>query len=78
MYGILCIEVILMRSTIDIDEKLLEEARKLTRVRTKKELINRALTELIRKERIEKLREKLGHVELALDLEMLDKMRADK
>jgi len=40
-----------MRSTIDIDERLFEEAKKLTRLKTKKAVVNLSLKELIRKKR---------------------------
>ncbi|HEC67015.1 MAG TPA: type II toxin-antitoxin system VapB family antitoxin [bacterium] len=45
-----------MRSTIDIDEKLLQEAQKITGAKTKKELVNLSLGELIKKKRKEKKR----------------------
>jgi len=45
----------IMRFTIDIDKKLLEEAQKLIKVKTKKELINLSLKELVRKKRREHL-----------------------
>ena len=44
-----------MPLTIDIDETLLEEAGRLTKAKTKKELINLSLRELIRKKRREHL-----------------------
>jgi len=44
-----------MRCTIDIDETLLEEARRLTRAKTRKELVNLSLRELIRRRRREHL-----------------------
>lgn len=37
-----------MRTNIDIDDRLLEEAFSLTNLRTKKELVNLALAELIK------------------------------
>ena len=40
-----------MRSTIDIDERLFEEAKKLTRLKTKKAVVNLSLKELIRKKK---------------------------
>lgn len=67
-----------MRSTIDIDDRLLEEAMKLTKARTKKELVGKALEELIRKERIERLRKKLGRMELEISLKDLEKMRRER
>ena len=40
-----------MRTTLDIDEALLQEARALTGIKTKKDLVNPSLRELIRKMR---------------------------
>ena len=40
-----------MRTNIDLDDSLLEEAFRLTNVRTKKELVNMALKELIRNQK---------------------------
>jgi Arc/MetJ family transcription regulator len=65
-----------MRSTIDIDEKLLKEAMRLTQARTKKELINKALKELIKRKRIEEFRRKLGQFDLDIDLQQLEEMRS--
>lgn len=42
----MCIEVV-MRTNIVLDDKLVEEGMKLTGVKTKKELVNLALKELI-------------------------------
>ena len=44
-----------MRTTIDIDDELLEEARKLAPSATKKELIHLSLRALIRRGKIERL-----------------------
>jgi hypothetical protein len=41
-----------MRTTIEIDDKLLKEALALTKAKTKKELIHRSLEALIRHQRI--------------------------
>ena len=64
-----------MRTTIDIDEKLLDEALKLSKIRTKKELINLSLREYVRKMRLENLKNRLGNYDLAIDLEDLEKSR---
>ncbi|MDQ2862945.1 MAG: type II toxin-antitoxin system VapB family antitoxin, partial [Bacteroidota bacterium] len=45
-----------MRTNIDIDDNLLEEAIKLTGSKSKKEMVNRALEEIIKAEKIKKLR----------------------
>jgi len=67
-----------MRSTIDIDEKLLEEAQKLTRTKTKKELINLSLRELIRKKRREHLASLFGSCIVDFTLKDLEKFREDE
>lgn len=66
-----------MRATIDIDEKLLEEAKKLTSVKTKKELINLSLKELIRKKRLEHLVSLFGTSPIDLTLEDVERFRED-
>lgn len=67
-----------MRSTIDIDEKLIEEAKKLTRVRTKKELIRLSLQELVRKKRREHLIGLFGSGIIDTSLEDVEKWREDE
>ena len=67
-----------MRSTIDIDEKLLKEAQRITGARTKKELINLSLRELIRKRRREHLISLFGSSVLDISLEDVEKLRKDE
>lgn len=45
-----------MRTTINIDKGLLEEALKFSNIRTKKELINLSLKEFIRSRHLRKLK----------------------
>ena len=66
-----------MRTTVDIDTDLLQEAMRLCDVRTKKEVIHRSLTELIHRRRIEELKAMAGTMDLDLDAESLDRLRAD-
>ena len=66
-----------MRSTIDIDERVLAEAMKVANVRTKKELIDLSLKELVRQKRRERLQAKLGKLSLDLSVIQLEKMRKD-
>ena len=40
----------LVRTNIDIDEELVRKARKLTRLKTKRQIVNRALELLVRSE----------------------------
>jgi len=67
-----------MRSTIDIDERLLREAQKITGVKTKKELVNLSLEELIKKKRREHLISLFGSSVLDIDLEDVKKLRKDE
>jgi Arc/MetJ family transcription regulator len=39
-----------MKTNVDLDERLVEKARQITGLKTKKELVNHALSELVRKE----------------------------
>ena len=66
-----------MRSTIDIDETLLEEARRLTRAKTKKELVNLSLRELIRRRRREHLAGLFGSGAVAVSRDDVQKMREE-
>jgi Arc/MetJ family transcription regulator len=66
-----------MRATIDIDDKLLAEARQLTSAKTKKELINLSLRELIRKKRVEHLLGRYGTSPVDITTEDVAKARRD-
>ncbi len=63
------------RLTITVDEELLEEARRLTNSRTKRETIERALTELIQRQRIAKLIALAGSDIIDMDLDELLRWR---
>jgi len=67
-----------MRSTIDIDEKLLDEAKALTKAKTKKEVVNLSLKELIRKKKRERLAGLFGSLVLDLELEDVERLRKDE
>lgn len=60
-----------MRTTLDIPESLMNEAMRLTQVRTKTELVRIALANLIQKEKIQGLKDYFGKVDLAIDLDTL-------
>ncbi len=64
-----------MRTTLDIDVKLLEEAMRLTRAKSKKETIDVSLKELIRQRRRERLLSRLGRFKLDLTLRKLERLR---
>ncbi|MEP7269590.1 MAG: type II toxin-antitoxin system VapB family antitoxin [Saprospiraceae bacterium] len=53
-------KVIAMRTNIDIDDKILEEAMKISHAATKKDTIHLALIELIRREKMKKLSKLYG------------------
>ena len=57
-----------MRTTVDLPQALVEEACRLSNLRTKREAIIAGLEELIRARRREELRHWAGKVELAIDI----------
>ncbi len=65
------------RTTVVIDEKLIEDALTLTKLKTKREVIEEALKELVRKKNQELLRKELGTFDIALTLKELNRMREE-
>ena len=63
------------KTTVVIDDKLLEEAMRMSGAKTKKQAITNGLKELIRRKNIEALRQELGTFDLALSLGDLEKLR---
>jgi len=57
-----------MRTTLDIPEPLIEEARQLLGFKSKTDTIIVSLQELIRRKRIDQLKAMMGHVKLEIDL----------
>jgi hypothetical protein len=57
-----------MRTTLDIPEDLIEEARALLGFKSKTDTVILSLQELIRHKRIEELKSLLGKVKLEIDL----------
>lgn len=57
-----------MRTTLDLPEELLEEARALLRFKSKTDTVTFALRELIRRRRIEELKDLMGAVKLEIDV----------
>jgi len=57
-----------MRTTLDLPEPLIEEARRLLGFKSKTDTVVVSLQELVRRKRIEELKSMLGKVELDLDL----------
>ena len=66
-----------MRTTIDIDEKLIEKAMELTHCNTKKEMVNLSLQEITRQRLKQGLKSLAGKCDLNLTLDELYKMRED-
>lgn len=58
-----------MRTTIDLPEELVEEARRLLGFKSKTDTIVVSLQELIRKKRIETLKSLAGKIELDIDID---------
>jgi Arc/MetJ family transcription regulator len=65
----------MLRTNIELDEKLVKEAMKLTRKKTKKELVNYALKELVSKIKRKKLLGLEGKVEWTGSLHEMRKSR---
>ena len=63
------------KTTVIIDDKLLDEAMRVSGAKTKKEAITTGLRELIRRKNLEALRQELGTFDLALSLGDLEKLR---
>ena len=62
-----------MRTTLDLPEKLISDAMKTSHQRTKTAVIITALEELVRKNRIQELKQFKGKVNLDIDLNTLRK-----
>lgn len=58
-----------MRTTLDIPEDLIEEARTRLGFKSKTDTVVLALRELVRRQRIEELKDLLGSVDLEIDLD---------
>ncbi len=57
-----------MRTTLDLPEALIEEARHALGFKSKTDTVVLALTELLRRRRFEELKELMGNVRLEIDL----------
>jgi len=57
-----------MRTTLDLPEPLIEEARRLLGFKSKTDTVVVSLEELVRNKRIEELKSMLGKVKLEIDL----------
>jgi len=66
------------KTTVVIDETLINEVIRVTNLKTKKEVIEKGLKELLRTRNRELLRQELGTFDIDLSLEELKKRRAEK
>lgn len=66
-----------VRTTIELDDNLLQEAMTVTGAKKKRHLIELALHEIIRRQRIERLIQRLGKTPLALTATDLQRMRRE-
>ena len=64
-----------MRTTLDLPEELIQEAMQLTHCKTKTSVIITALENLIRKSKLQELKEYKGQIDLDRDLKSLTKCR---
>ena len=60
-----------MRTTLDLPEILISEAKKITHLKTKTDVIVYALENLIQNAKIDKIKEYKGKVKLDIDLNVL-------
>jgi len=66
------------KTTVFIDDILINDALKVTNLKTKREVIEAGLRELVRKRNRELLRQELGSFDIDLSLEELKKRRAER
>lgn len=57
-----------MRTTLDLPEELIEEARKLLGFKSKTDTVVLSLRELVRRRRVEELKSLAGKIDLDIDL----------
>lgn len=65
----------MLRTNIELDEKLVKEAMRFTRKKTKKEIVNYALEELVKRFKRKQLLELEGKVEWTGNLDKMRKSR---
>ncbi len=62
-----------MKTTLNVSKELIEEGLRVTQSKTKTELVNLALKEIIRKNKIQKIKKYQGKIDLKIDLDNLRK-----
>ena len=60
-----------MRTTLDLPDNLLNEAMKVTRIKTKTKVIITALEQLIRRAQLSEIKDFKGKINLDIDLETI-------
>ena len=60
-----------MRTTLDLPDKLVDEAMQVTRIKTKTKVIIVALEQLIRRTKLSEIKEFKGKIDLGIDLETI-------
>ncbi len=65
------------KTTVFIDDILIKDALKVTNLKTKKDVIEAGLRELVRKRNRQLLRQELGSFDIDLSLEELKKRRTE-
>jgi Arc/MetJ family transcription regulator len=63
-----------MRTTLNLDENLLGELIRVTEARTKTDAIHQAMTDLIRRKKLDKLKSLSGKIRLHLDRRKQEKV----
>lgn len=63
------------KTTVVIDDELLDEAMRVAGAKTKRQAISDGLRELIRRKNLEAFRRELGTFDLALSTEELERLR---
>jgi Arc/MetJ family transcription regulator len=66
------------KTTVVIDDTLIDEAIRATNLKTKKEVIEKGLKELLRTNKRKLLRQELGTFDIELSLEELKQKRSEK
>lgn len=69
-------DIPVQRTNIELDEGLVDEAMRLTRMKTKKEVVNYAIRELVRKLKTKMLLDLEGKVEWTGNLDEMRESRA--
>ena len=64
------------KTTVVLDDELIEKALRTTNLKTKKEVIEEGLKELIKKKNRELLRKELGTYDIELTQEELERLRS--